>query len=311
MSAIETDGLTKQFGTVTAVSDVDLTVSEGEIFGFLGPNGAGKSTTIAMLLDFVRPTSGTASVFGKDVRRHHVELSRRVGVLPEGCDLYDRLSGRKHVAFAVRATDSDDDPDALLQRVGLDGVGDRAVGGYSTGMTQRLKLALALVNEPDLLILDEPSSGLDPNGIKRLREIVLEERDRGAAVFFSSHVLEQVEAVCDRVGIMVDGRLVTSGELNALREEVGPAVRLTIDVDHVPSTLAESITTIPAVSEVTVKQLEGAVTTGGMQIDVSIDDPAGKADVLRYVDERVTVEDFSAERGSLETLFDRYVEGSR
>ncbi len=217
MTAIETSGLTKRYGggildrdgPTVAVDDLDLTVADGEVYGFLGPNGAGKSTTIDLLLDYVRPTAGSASVLGHDVREERERIRRRVGVLPDGVSLYDRLTGRRHLEFAVEWTGSDDDPDALAARVGLaaDATG-RRVGGYSKGMRQRLALAMALVGGPDLLILDEPTSGLDPNGIRLVREVVREASERGTTVFFSSHDLTQVEAVCDRVGIVDDGSLV-------------------------------------------------------------------------------------------------------
>ena len=202
MAAIELSGVTKRFGDVVALRDLDMTVESGEIYGFLGPNGAGKSTTIDILLDFVRPTEGEVRVLGRDAGTDSVLIRERCGVLPEGFDTYDRLTARQHVRFAVESKGSGEDPDALLDRVGLSDAKGRKAGGFSKGMTQRLALAMALVGEPDLLILDEPSTGLDPNGAREMRTIVREEADRGATVFFSSHVLGQVEAVCDRVGIL-------------------------------------------------------------------------------------------------------------
>ena len=230
MTAIELRGVRKEFGDVTAVRDLDLTVQEGEVYGFLGPNGAGKSTTIDMLLDLVRPTAGTVRVLGRDATTDGVAIRQRTGVLPDGFSVYDRLSGREHVEFAVRSKEADDDPDALLERVGLLGDADRKAGGYSKGMRQRLALAMALVDDPDLLVLDEPSSGLDPAGAKEMREIVQREADRGATVFFSSHILEQVDAVCDRVGILRDGELVAEDSVEGLREAVGGEETLEISV---------------------------------------------------------------------------------
>ncbi|WP_255170467.1 ABC transporter ATP-binding protein [Natrononativus amylolyticus] len=307
MTAIETTGLTKRYDTVPAVTDVDLSIDRAEVYGFLGPNGAGKSTTIALLLDYVRPTDGTARVLGLDAREDAVDISRRVGVLPESCELYERLSGRNHLEFAIRAMGSRDDPDSLLARVGLDEAGDRPVRAYSTGMTQRLKLALALVGDPDLLILDEPSSGLDPNGIRRLREIIAAECERGTTVFFSSHVLEQVEAVCDRVGIMVDGRLVVDGEIDSLRDDLGAAMRLSIETDEVPPSLGPELESVPSVTDVRVR--DGSVdgtSKGGTGVAVTIDDHAAKVAVLRCVEAHTTVRDFSTEEDSLETVFERY-----
>ncbi|MEF8827361.1 MAG: ABC transporter ATP-binding protein, partial [Halapricum sp.] len=208
MAAIEVNGVTKRFGDVTALQNLDLTVEEGEVFGFLGPNGAGKSTTIDILLDHVRPTAGSARVFGHDAQAESVPVRERTGVLPEGYGTLGRMTGRNHVEFAFEAKNADGDPDAVLDRVGIAGAADRRAEDYSKGMKQRLMLGMALAGDPDLLILDEPTTGLDPNGARRIRQIVQAEADRGATVFFSSHILEQVEAVCDRVGILNQGHLV-------------------------------------------------------------------------------------------------------
>ena len=218
MAAIEAVGLTKRFGGVTAVSDLDLVVEPGEVFGFLGPNGAGKSTTIDALLGYVRPTSGTATVLGMDVGESAHLIRSRTGVLPDGYGLYGRLTGREHLAFVSRSKGTAGREDHLLDRVGLADAADRRTGGYSRGMCQRLAIAMALVDDPDLLVLDEPTSGLDPNGVRLLRAIVQEENERGATVFFSSHALDQVEAVCDRVAIVDDGRLVAVDTVDGLRQ---------------------------------------------------------------------------------------------
>ncbi|WP_227375288.1 ATP-binding cassette domain-containing protein [Haladaptatus halobius] len=159
MPAIELDGVTKRFGNVVA-----LRVEEGEVFGFLGPNGAGKSTTIDILLDYVRPTTGTARVFGRDAQRETRAVHERVGVLPDAYHAYDHLTARQHVAFVVESRGADDDPDELLHRVGILDAADRRVEGFSKGMRQRFVLGMALVGDPDLLVLDEPTTGLDPNG---------------------------------------------------------------------------------------------------------------------------------------------------
>ncbi|MFB6352674.1 MAG: ABC transporter ATP-binding protein, partial [Halobacteriales archaeon] len=239
-TVIETDGLTKRYGsgddTVFAVEDLDLTVEAGEVFGFLGPNGAGKSTTINMLLDYVRPSAGSATVLGMDVGDEVEAIRRRIGVLPEGFGLYGRLSARRHLEFARDWQDADDDLGAILERVGLSAAdAGRPVGDYSKGMAQRLALGMALVGDPELIILDEPSSGLDPHGIRQMRELVREEAADGTTVFFSSHILSQVEAVCDRVGILHDGELVAVDSVEGLRETVGAGselhVRVTDDVD--------------------------------------------------------------------------------
>lgn len=205
--AIQTNELTKRYADTLAVASLDLRVSTGEVFGFVGPNGAGKSTTIAMILGLRRPTDGEIRVFGGIPTRDEIELRNRTGSLPEHYGLFSRLTGRDHLNLVLAGCRADESETDLLERVGLVDAGDRHVRTYSTGMAQRLRLAMALVGQPDLLVLDEPASGLDPEGIVRLREIIKTERERGATIFFSSHQLDDVAAVSDRVGFLVNGTL--------------------------------------------------------------------------------------------------------
>ena len=300
MTAIELHGVSKRFDDVVAVDDLDLTVREGEVFGFLGPNGAGKSTTINMLLDFARPTEGRIEVLGRDAREESVPIRQRTGVLPEGFDVYHRLTGRKHVEFAIESKNARDDPDALLERVGIADAADRKAGDYSKGMTQRLALAMALVGEPDLLVLDEPSTGLDPNGAHEMREIVRSEVDRGATVFFSSHILGQVEAVCDRVGILRNGRLVAEDSVAGLREAAGTESTLRITTERLPEGTVERVRGLPGVS---------SAEADGTDLRVGVEN-GSKTSVLNALEEEgVGVRDFETEEASLEDLFRTYTEG--
>ncbi|MDB2239923.1 ABC transporter ATP-binding protein [Halorubrum ezzemoulense] len=300
MTAIELRGVTKEFGDVTAVRDLDLTVEDGEVYGFLGPNGAGKSTTIDMLLNLVRPTAGTVRVLGADVATDGVDVRRRTGVLPDGFSVYDRLSGRKHVEFAVESKEAADDPDALLARVGLADAADRAAGEYSKGMRQRLALAMALVDDPDLLVLDEPSSGLDPAGAKEMREIVRAEAERGATVFFSSHILEQVDAVCDRVGILRDGELVAEDSVEGLREAVGGEETLDVAAAGADDEAVAAVRALDGVS---------GVTRDGDELVVNCDSDAKTEVIAALEDAGVAVADFHTREASLEDLFLAYTEG--
>ncbi|WP_049924203.1 ABC transporter ATP-binding protein [Halopiger djelfimassiliensis] len=304
MSAIDISDVTKRYGTETALDGLTLTVEEGEVYGFLGPNGAGKSTTINLVLDFVRPTTGDVRVFGLDARASSLEIRSRAGILPEGAEPYARLTGRQHVAFAIESKGVDDDPDALLERVGLADAADRKAGGYSKGMAQRLMLATTLVGEPDLLILDEPSTGLDPNGAREMREIVREENDRGATVVFSSHVLGQVEAICDRVGILRDGELVAEDTVAGLRDSIPNRTRLRVFLDRIPTDPSAALEAVESIDGVS------SVSPDDRTLVVTCENHA-KTTVLHTVEDfGVTVEDFETDDASLEDLFAAYTTDS-
>ncbi|WP_394739225.1 ABC transporter ATP-binding protein [Natronococcus roseus] len=296
MAAIELEGLTKRFGDVVAVDGLDLTIREGEIFGFLGPNGAGKSTTIDVLLDFIRPTAGTATVLGHDAQEAGQLVRSRTGVLPDGYHVYDRLTGRQHVEFAIEMKGVSEDPDALLERVRIADAADRKAGGYSKGMRQRLVLAMALVGDPDLLVLDEPSTGLDPNGAREMREIIREENDRGTTVFFSSHVMEQVEAVCDRVAIINRGQLVAVDTIDGLRDSTELGETLYVYVTDLDEDVLEQVRNLDGI---------GSASIDDGRLRVSIDG-VSKFAALHAIDQIASVQDFSVVESSLEDLFVRY-----
>ncbi|NIB98208.1 ABC transporter ATP-binding protein [Halobacterium sp. R2-5] len=299
MAAIELSGVTKRYGDVTALRDLDLRVQDGEIYGFLGPNGAGKSTTIDIILDFVRPTSGTATVLGHDAHDESLAIRRRIGVLPEGFNVYERLTARQHLEFAIESKNADDDVDELLERVGIPDAADRKAGGFSKGMQQRLALAIALVGDPDLLILDEPSTGLDPNGAREMREIIKEEAARGATVFFSSHILEQVEAVCDRVGILQAGELVAQDTIRGLRDAAGTGSSLSVTVAELTPAIVDAVEDVPGVT---------GVTTDGDTLTVSADS-AAKTDILDAAEGAGgEVVDFSTREASLDDVFAAYTD---
>ncbi len=231
--AIEIRNLSKTFGkgdqAVRAVRELTLEVESGQVFGFLGPNGAGKSTTIRMLMDLIRPTAGEAYLFGQPTGS--LESRKKVGALVEGADFYPFMSAYDNLMVLDRTTNSfqPDRIDELLESVGLAQRARQRVGGFSTGMKQRLGLAAALLNDPDLLILDEPTNGLDPGGIQEMRNFIREQaHTHGKTVFLSSHMLNEVEQVCDRVAIINKGLLIREGPVETLLQvEVGP-VRLQV-----------------------------------------------------------------------------------
>jgi len=301
MPAIRTEGLTKEFGgDVVAVEDLDLTIEEGEVFGFLGPNGAGKSTTINLLLDFIRPTAGSAEVFGMDAQTEAAAIRERTGVLPEGYGFDDYLTGREYMEWAIETKGAGDDPEDLLDTVGILDEADRKATGYSKGMQQRLAFGMALADDPDLLVLDEPSTGMDPNGIQHMRSVVRERAEAGTTVFFSSHILSEVEAVCDRVGVMNEGRLVAMDTIAGLRESAGGRATITLECREPPA--ADAVGDVDGVATVTVE---------GRTLTAQCTDPAAKVDVVRRVDERAEIVDILADNTSLEELFNEYTGGGR
>ncbi len=299
MPAITVDSLSKRYGSTLALDSLSFEVKEGEVFGFLGPNGAGKSTTINTMLDFARPTTGSVSVLGYDAQADSREIKERIGVLPEGVETYDRLTARQHLEFAINSKGTDDRPEELLERVGLADAIDKKAGGYSKGMAQRLMLAMALVGEPELLILDEPSTGLDPNGAREMRELVRKENERGATVFFSSHILEQVEAVCDRVGILRDGEMVAIDTPDGLRQSVGGGTTLQVTVDRIDEDVLETVRALPAVESLSTESAANPILV--------INCSGSKTSILGALeDEGIEILDFETREASLDDVFRSY-----
>ena len=223
---IETSGLTKRYGSrITAVADLDLTVRRGEVYGFLGPNGAGKTTTLRMLLGLIRPTSGTAQVLGREPG--DPASLRRIGALVESPAFYPYLSGRDNLhAMASYAGVSWAEVDEALETVELTGWSDDKVKKYSLGMKQRLGVAAALLKDPELLILDEPTNGLDPRGMADVRGIIRKVGQSGKTVLLSSHLLGEVEQICDQVGIVREGRMISEAPVEELRGREGLIIRV-------------------------------------------------------------------------------------
>ena len=240
---IITRGLTKRFGPVLAVDHVDLDVREGDRYGFLGPNGSGKTTVIRMLLGLVFATSGEIEILGRPIPSRVREVLPKVGALVEGPSAYGHLSGRANLALidaagraGARRTRSRR-IDAALEQVGLAGIDGRPVRKYSLGMRQRLGLAAALLRAPRLLILDEPANGLDPQGIREIRDLLGQLNKAGTTVFLSSHQLAEVEQLCTRVGVINRGGLVLQAELSALQPVTGRVIVYSPDADRAAAEL--------------------------------------------------------------------------
>ena len=240
---IVTRALTKRYGRVLAVDRVDLEVREGDRYGFLGPNGSGKTTVVRMLLGLVYATSGEIEVMGRPVPSKVAEVLPRIGALIEGPSCYGHLSGRANLGLIDASgkrrglRNRKQRIDEALERVGLAGVDNRAVKKYSLGMRQRLGLAAALLREPRLLVLDEPTNGLDPQGIREIRDLLAELNKAGTTVFLSSHQLAEVEQLCTRVGIVDRGRLVLQQDLDELRGPTGRVMVRTPDADRASALL--------------------------------------------------------------------------
>jgi ABC-2 type transport system ATP-binding protein len=245
---IQTERLTKTYGSHRGIVDIDLEVDEGEAFGFLGPNGAGKTTTIRTLLDNIRPTSGRALVFGIETTADPVAIHRRVGYLPGEFTLYDKLTGGQTIEYFANLRGGIDAAyqSQLVERLDIDP--SRKFKELSKGNKQKIGLIVALQHRPDLLILDEPTSGLDPLVQQTFYEVIREAKAEGRTIFLSSHILSEVEKTCDRVAIIRDGRLAKVDRVEALRDLAHHQVELRFAGDEVP---VGAFAGLPGVSEVT------------------------------------------------------------
>jgi ABC-2 type transport system ATP-binding protein len=240
------DNLHKSYGKVEAVKGISMRVEQGEIFGFLGPNGAGKTTTIRCMLDVIRPTAGTLRVLGLDAQRDTMELHRRIGYIPGDVRLPGQMTGKQVINYFSRIQERE--PvllDELVARFDVEM--KRPLKGYSKGMRQKIGIVLGFMCDPDVLILDEPSSGLDPLLQRTFNEFLLEEQARGKTIFMSSHIMSDVEKVCQRVAVIRQGEIVTIEEVEKLRQKAGQ--RVTVEFEDAVS--AEELARIPGVSMVT------------------------------------------------------------
>jgi ABC-2 type transport system ATP-binding protein len=254
--AIETRRLTKRYEDTVAVDRLNLRIGRGEVFGLLGPNGAGKTTTILMLLGLTEPTDGVALVDGLVPQQDALEVKRRIGYLPDDVGFYDDLTGRQNLRYTARlnripAAEAEERIEANLVEVGLTDVANRKVKGYSRGMRQRLGLADALIKDPSILILDEPTVNIDPEGVREILTLVRRLSDeRGVTVLLSSHLLHQVEQVCDRIGIFLRGRLVAQGTLEKLAATVEDRWVIEVGAEGAPSNVADVLGAVPGVNAV-------------------------------------------------------------
>lgn len=263
-AVIELSRLTKRYGEFTAVSELDLAIRRGEIFGLLGPNGAGKTTTILMMLGLAEPTSGKAIVCGIDATRNPIEVKRRVGYMPDDIGFYEDRSGLDNLMYTamlnrVPEAEARRRAQALLDKVGLGDAAGKKTGAYSRGMRQRLGLADVLIKRPEVVILDEPTLGIDPEGVRELLALIRQlSKEEGLTVLLSSHHLHQVQQICDRVGLFVGGKLIASGDLAALSQliEGQSAFAVELDVGGWTDALACTLRGMERVTTVSVKEAD-------------------------------------------------------
>jgi ABC-2 type transport system ATP-binding protein len=289
MMVIETEQLTKFYGKARGIKNISLSVKEGEVFGFLGPNGSGKTTTIRILLDFIRASAGKARVFGMDVHADAPQIKSRVGYLPAEYGMYGKMKAADYLQFlgSVRGQKKPRLQDRLVELLGLDV--SRRVKSLSHGTRQKLAVVQAFMHDPELLILDEPTSGLDPLIQQRFYELILEVKARGRTVFFSSHVLSEVERVCDRVAILKEGRLAGLHTIADLKK-----VRLKIIEVAFERELDESIFRLEGV-----RKIEKNVRTVRLWVDANVNG------ILRVISE-YPIDNISCQDARLEDIFLEY-----
>ncbi len=304
---IETRKLTKRYGDVTAVDNLTLRVREGEVFGLLGPNGSGKTTTILMLLGLTEPTSGTVRVLGLDPARRPLSVKARVGYLPDQVGFYDELTARENLIYIAKLNGLPRDEayrriDEALEQMGLADVADHRVATFSRGMRQRLGVAEVMIKRPRLIIMDEPTQGLDPQGAREFLEIIRHLKEQGITILLSSHLLHQVQAVCDRVGLFRKGRMVLEGTVAELaRKVLGGGYRIRVEAQGPDGAIEGALKALDAVTRVTRTakhqyELEAArdlrpqvakavVEAGGRLFSLDVEEPSLDEVYSRYFQE--------------------------
>ena len=296
-AVIETVDITKRFKDVLAVDSLSLKVQKGEIFGFLGPNGAGKSTTIKMVMGLFHPTSGSAFINGKPAGPDSVELRRDIGFLPERISFYDNLTPTQTLDFYcdLRGADKSVVP-SLIREVGLEHAADRKVGTFSKGMVQLLGVAQAMIGNPSIYIMDEPTGGLDARWVKAVRDKIRTLNEQGATIIFSSHILSEVQALCHKIAIIDKGRLVVEGTVEDISDRLRIRPRLWIQASGVDQETISAIRAIAGVEEVTMND-EALLVTCETEARISV--------IAALRGRGIAVSDFKTIDPSLEEAFVR------
>lgn len=309
---ISVRGLTKKFGALTAVDGIDLSVKSGEVLGFLGPNGAGKSTTMKMITGFLEPTAGAVSVCGHDIAREPVEAKRRIGYLPEGAPMYGDMTPAGFLDFigGIRGFDGKERRrriERVAERIQLEEVMYRPIDTLSKGFKRRVGLAQAILHDPEVLILDEPTDGLDPNQKQQVRELIAEMAPERAIVI-STHILEEVEAICSRAVIIARGKLLADGTAESLQARLPyhNSVLITVDISAA-ETLSNGLTEIDSVH--LVERLDANGATARLRVNAREARPI-ITEVADFVKSRnIPVSELSVERGRLDDIFRQITSG--
>lgn len=292
MNVIKTNNLTKYYGKSRGIVDVSLEIAEGDIFGFIGPNGAGKSTTIRTLLNFIFPTSGSATVLGMDIITDAAKIKREIGYLPAGVNYYDDMKAADLLRYSARFYGKD--CDRRIKELGelFELELDRKIEDLSSGNKKKVAILQALIHAPRLLILDEPTGGLDPLMQARFFELLKKENDKGTTIFFSSHILSEVQKICHKVAIIREGRILQVEEIDKLRENKYKKIRIDFHRDN----MAEELT-IDGMSNVSVKDRQVSFLYNG-KIDALLEKISG-----------TSIDNLWIEEPSLEEIFMHYYEG--
>ena len=297
---IEVNKLTKTYNHFTAVNNISFHVQKGEIFGFLGPNGAGKTTTIKAMLDLIHADVGTIRINKIDIRTHGKEAKKYIGYMPEKVAFYDNLTALQNLQFYAEIKHaSKEECVQLINEFGLADAGKKRVGKFSKGMIQRLGMARAILGNPPILILDEPSGGLDPRGVVLIRDKILEMKNKGTTIFVSSHILSEIQEICDRVGIINKGALVAQDTVDGLSKKLKLKPQITVTVDALSAKIEKAVRNLPGVDSVTIqKNTLEIVCDGAMKAKV----------ILAITNAGGNIQNLQTKEPSLEEVFMRYTE---
>ncbi len=310
---IKIQGLTKRYGQLTALDDLNLTINEGEVFGFIGPNGAGKTTTMRILTTLLQPSSGEAWIAGHSVSKEPESVRRALGYMPDFFGVYDDMKVWEYLDFFAACYDIPPDRrsgmiDDLLALVDLSTKKEAYVESLSRGMKQRLCLARTLAHDPQVLILDEPASGLDPRARIEMRELLRELKHMGKTIFFSSHILSEVADICTNIGIVEAGRLVAYGDMEAMKKQIRAHRLIQLRVLGETDALQALLMRMPAVQSIATG-LELGLSADTLRVDFNGDDAALSQLLREIVSAEIPLLSFSEETGDLEDVFLHVTQG--